>query len=67
MKILMLLISTNTQLLIQRSLTPAKISYMELDNEKKHAEVYLKAEPGFTGHWPQGRKIKLACELTGYN
>ena len=30
--------TTNTQLLIQRSLTPAKISYMELDNEKKHAK-----------------------------
>ena len=26
--------TTNIQLLIQRSLTPAKISYMDIDNEK---------------------------------
>jgi len=36
--------TSNTQLLIQRSLTPAKITSMELDNENKHASVYLKPD-----------------------
>ena len=58
--------TTNTQLLIQRSLTPAKISYMELDNEKKHAEVYLKADQVSLAIGRRGVNIKLACELTGY-
>src|SRR5438309_4498743 len=36
--------TSNTQLLIQRSLTPSKISFMELDNVQKHADVYLKPD-----------------------
>jgi N utilization substance protein A len=58
--------TANTQLLIQRSLTPAKISYMELDNDKKHAEVYLKADQVSLAIGRRGVNIKLACELTGY-
>ncbi len=58
--------TTNIQLLIQRSLTPAKISYMELDNEGKHAEVYLKADQVSLAIGRRGVNIKLACELTGY-
>lgn len=58
--------TTNTQLLIQRSLTPAKISYMELDHENKHAEVYLKADQVSLAIGRRGVNIKLACELTGY-
>ncbi len=58
--------TTNIQLLIQRSLTPAKISYMELDNDKKHAEVYLKADQVSLAIGRRGVNIKLACELTGY-
>ncbi|MDE3252292.1 MAG: transcription termination/antitermination protein NusA [Bacteroidota bacterium] len=58
--------TTNIQLLIQRSLTPAKISYMDLDNEKKHAEVYLKADQVSLAIGRRGVNIKLACELTGY-
>src|SRR5207237_5314953 len=34
--------TSNIQLLIQRSLTPAKITSQELDNDKKQANVYLK-------------------------
>jgi len=59
--------TTNTQLLIQRSLTPAKISYMELDNDKKRAEVYLQADQVSLAIGRRGVNIKLACELTGYN
>ncbi|MDD2793901.1 MAG: transcription termination factor NusA [Sediminibacterium sp.] len=58
--------TTNIQLLIQRSLTPAKISYMELDNEKKQANVYLKADQVSLAIGRRGVNIKLACELTGY-
>lgn len=58
--------TTNIQLLIQRSLTPAKISYMDLDNEAKHAEVYLKADQVSLAIGRRGVNIKLACELTGY-
>ncbi len=59
--------TSNTQLLIQRSLTPSKISYMELDNEKKHAEVFLKADQVSLAIGRRGVNIKLACELTGYD
>ena len=36
--------TNNIQLLIQRSLTPAKITSMDMDSEKKHANVYLKPD-----------------------
>lgn len=59
--------TTNIQLLIQRSLTPAKISYMNIDNDKKQAEVYLKADQVSLAIGRRGVNIKLACELTGYD
>ncbi|MBL7738149.1 MAG: transcription termination/antitermination protein NusA [Chitinophagaceae bacterium] len=58
--------TNNTQLLIQRSLTPAKITNMELDNEGKHASVYLKPDQVSLAIGRRGVNIKLACELTGY-
>ncbi len=58
--------TSNTQLLIQRSLTPAKITSMELDNEKMHASVYLKPDQISLAIGRRGVNIKLACELTGY-
>jgi len=54
-------------LLIQRSLTPSKISYMDLDNENKHADVYLKADQISLAIGRRGVNIKLACELTEYD
>ena len=59
--------TNNIQLLIQRSLTPSKISYMDLDNENKHADVYLKADQVSLAIGRRGVNIKLACELTGYD
>jgi N utilization substance protein A len=59
--------TNNTQLLIQRSLTPAKISYMEIDNDKKHVEAFLKADQVSLAIGRRGVNIKLACELTGYD
>ena len=58
--------TANIQLLIQRSLTPAKISFMNLDNDKKQADVYLKADQVSLAIGRRGVNIKLACELTGY-
>ncbi len=58
--------TTNIQLLIQRSLTPAKITSMDLDNEKKHANVFLKPDQVSLAIGRRGVNIKLACELTGY-
>ncbi|MDP4263527.1 MAG: transcription termination factor NusA [Bacteroidota bacterium] len=58
--------TSNTQLLLQRSLTPAKITSMELDNENKHASVYLKPDQVSLAIGRRGVNIKLACELTGY-
>ncbi|RXK83587.1 transcription termination factor NusA [Filimonas effusa] len=58
--------TANTQLLIQRSLTPAKISYMDIDADKKHADVYLKADQVSLAIGRRGVNIKLACELTGF-
>ena len=58
--------TSNIQLLIQRSLTPAKITSMELDNEANHANVYLKPDQVSLAIGRRGVNIKLACELTGY-
>jgi N utilization substance protein A len=58
--------TNNIQLLIQRSLTPAKITSMELDNEEKHANVYLRPDQVSLAIGRRGVNIKLACELTGF-
>ena len=58
--------TNNIQLLIQRSLTPAKITSMDLDQEGKHASVYLKPDQVSLAIGRRGVNIKLASELTGY-
>lgn len=58
--------TSNTQLLIQRSLTPAKITSIDLDTEGKHANVYLKPDQVSLAIGRRGVNIKLACELTGF-
>ena len=58
--------TTNIQLLIQRSLTPAKITSIDLDTEKLHANVFLKPDQVSLAFGRRGVNIKLACELTGY-
>lgn len=58
--------TNNIQLLIQRALTPARITSMELDQEKKHANVYLKPDQVSLAIGRRGVNIKLASELTGY-
>lgn len=58
--------TNNIQLLIQRSLTPSKITSMEIDQEEKHANVYLRPDQVSLAIGRRGVNIKLACELTGY-
>lgn len=58
--------TANTQLLIQRSLTPAKITRIELDMDNSHADVYLDPEQVSLAIGKKGVNIKLAQELTGF-
>jgi N utilization substance protein A len=58
--------TANTQLLIQRSLTPAKITSIDLNTETNHAKVYLKPDQVSLAIGRRGVNIKLACELTGF-
>lgn len=56
--------TNNIQLLVQRSLTPAKISRMNIDLERKHADVFLPPDQVSLAIGKRGVNIKLACELT---
>jgi len=56
----------NIQLLIQRSLTPARITSMDLDADRKHANIFLKPDQVSLAIGRRGVNIKLASELTGY-
>ena len=58
--------TANTQLLIQRSLTPAKINRMDLNNTSHHADVYLEPDQVSLAIGKKGVNIKLAQELSGY-
>jgi len=57
--------TSNLNLLVQRSLTPSKITSMDIDLENKHASVYLKPDQVSLAIGKRGVNIKLACELTG--
>ena len=59
--------TTNPQLLIQRALSPAKISSIRLDDEAKHAEVFLRPEEVSLAIGKGGLNIKLATILTDYS
>ena len=58
--------TTNTSLFIQRAISPAKISSIRLDEEKRKAEVYLKPEEVSLAIGKNGMNIKLASMLTEY-
>lgn len=58
--------TNNINLFIQRSLSPAKISSIRLDEANKKAEVFLKPEEVSLAIGKGGMNIKLACMLTGY-
>jgi N utilization substance protein A len=58
--------TTNNQLYITRSLSPAKISTIKLIEEDRRAEVYLKPDEVSLAIGKGGLNIKLAGQLTGY-
>jgi N utilization substance protein A len=58
--------TNNDQLLIQRALSPAKISSIVLDETNKRADVYLKPDQVSLAIGKRGLNIKLAGQLTGY-
>ena len=58
--------SSNTQLFIQRALSPAKISSITIDQENHKAEVYLQPEEVSLAIGRGGMNIKLASMLTEY-
>lgn len=59
--------TNNTHLLIQRALNPAKISSINIDEEKKTAAVYLKPNEVSLAIGKGGLNIRLASMLTGYD
>jgi N utilization substance protein A len=58
--------TNNTQLYIQRALSPAKISSIKLYPDNR-ADVFLKPEEVSLAIGKGGLNIKLASQLTGYN
>ena len=56
----------NEQLLVTRSLSPAKISSIELNEETREAKVYLKSDQVSLAIGKGGNNIKLAGLLTNY-
>ncbi len=58
--------TNNVSLFIQRSLTPAKVTSIELDEENKRANVFLKPDQVSLAIGKKGSNIKLAGEITGY-
>lgn len=58
--------TNNTQLYIQRALSPAKITSVEIFEEEQKANVYLKPDQVSLAIGKGGHNIKLASKLTGY-
>ncbi|MGM0529810.1 MAG: transcription termination factor NusA [Bacteroidota bacterium] len=59
--------TTNTQLFIQRALSPAKINSIKINEEEKSAEVFLEPDEVSLAIGKGGLNIKLASQLTGYD
>jgi len=58
--------TSNLTLFIQRALTPAKVSSIEINTESKRASVYLKPDQVSLAIGKGGSNIKLASWLTEY-
>ena len=58
--------TANTKLFIQRALSPAKVSNINIDEENKKADVYLQPEEVSLAIGRGGLNIKLASMLTEY-
>ena len=58
--------TNNLQLYITRSLNPAKINSMEIDEENKKVKIYLSLDEVSKAIGKSGYNIRLAGMLTGY-
>ena len=58
--------TSNVPLFIQRSLSPAKVSSIRINEEERSAEVFLRPEEVSLAIGKGGMNIKLACMLTDY-
>ncbi|MFZ4739928.1 MAG: transcription termination factor NusA [Bacteroidales bacterium] len=58
--------TNNPELYITRSLNPAKISSIKIDEETKRADVFMKPDQVSLAIGKGGYNIKLAGKLTGY-
>jgi len=58
--------TNNPSLFIQRALSPAKISSINIDNPNNRAEVYMKPDQVSLAIGKGGYNIKLAGKLTGF-
>jgi N utilization substance protein A len=58
--------TSNQQLLIQRALSPAKITSMEILEDEKRVKVYLKPDQVSLAIGKGGNNIKLAGKLCGF-
>jgi N utilization substance protein A len=58
--------TNNDSLFIQRSLTPAKVSSIDINMEQMRASVYLDPEQVSLAIGKGGTNIKLASKLTGF-
>ncbi len=59
--------TSNTSLLIQRALAPAKVSSIAIDEEKNTASVYLQPDQVSLAIGKGGLNIRLAKLLTGFD
>lgn len=58
--------TSNLELFIKRALSPARISELNIIEEEKRAEVYLRQDQVSLAIGKNGLNIKLASMLTGY-
>jgi transcription termination/antitermination protein NusA len=58
--------TSNPKLFIQRALSPAKITNIEIDEEQKRASVFLKPDQVSLAIGKGGYNIRLAGKLTGF-
>lgn len=58
--------TTNPSLLVQRSLSPAKVSTIKINEDKKRVSVFLKPDQISLAIGKGGHNIKLAGKLAGY-
>jgi N utilization substance protein A len=58
--------TSNTMLFIQRALSPANVERIELNEEERKAEVFLRPEEVSLAIGKNGLNIKLASMLTEY-